>query len=52
MEEGTRVFAPDKDDVVRSGVIVDVLSVMYFIRFDNGTENFVYKVDNRIEKEK
>ena len=27
-----------------AGTIIDVMSVMYFIRFDNGTEDFVFKV--------
>jgi hypothetical protein len=51
MKEGDRVIAPDKHDVLRSGVIVDVLSVMYFVTFDNGTDNYIYKVDKRLEKE-
>lgn len=52
MKEGDRVVAPDKDEVLRVGTIIDVLSVMYFITFDNGTNNFVYKVDKRLTKEK
>lgn len=48
MKERDRVIAPDKDEVCRTGTIVDVLSVMYFVEFDDGTDNFVYKVDKRL----
>ena len=51
MREGDRVIAPDKEDVLRSGVIQDELTVMYFITFDNGTDNFVYKVDKRLHRD-
>lgn len=45
IEEGTRVVAPNplKNEQVEAGTIVDVLSVMYFIKFDTGDESFVYK---------
>ena len=48
--EGTRVLAPGKDDIVKPGVIVDELSVMYFIEFDDGTDNFVYKVERQLRR--
>lgn len=43
---GCRVTAPNpkRSDEVMAGTIIDVMSVMYFIRFDNGTEDFVFKV--------
>ena len=50
LPEGTRVLAPGKDDIVKPGVIVDELSVMYFIEFDDGTDNFVYKVDRQLRR--
>lgn len=49
--EGMRVIAPDKNEVLRPGVVVDILNVMCYIVFDNGTDNFVYLVDKRIETE-
>ena len=51
LKEGDRVVGPDYTDYIRSGVIVDVLTVMYFIRYDNGSECFVYKVDKRLAPE-
>lgn len=49
--EGERIVGPDYDDELRSGVVVDVLSVMLFVRYDNGSECFVYKVDKRLRRE-
>ena len=44
--EGTRVCAPnDKAGEEQHGVIVDNLTVMYFIKFDNGDEAFLYKAE-------
>ena len=43
-------MAPGKDEVVKPGVVVDALSVMYFIEFDDGTDNFVYKVDRQLKE--
>lgn len=38
---GDRVVAPYKDNREdKSGVITDVLSAMYFIDFDDGTQDF------------
>ena len=53
-KEGDRVTAPyDRDGTgqLKSGKIQDVLSVMYFIHFDDGTEDFYYKVDANVRKE-
>jgi hypothetical protein len=50
VSKGDRVQAPDKDGVVMEGQVVDELNVMYFIMFDNGTDNFVYKADRNLTK--
>lgn len=43
---GTRVTAPHaKRGGIYSGVIVDNLSVMYYIRFDCGRHDFVFKAE-------
>jgi hypothetical protein len=44
-EEGDRVVAqnPRRQDQEYPGIVVDVLSVMYYIQFDNGDEEFVYQ---------
>jgi hypothetical protein len=49
-KQGDRVSAPAKDGSVQDGVIVDVLSVMYYITFDDGTDNWVYHVDRNLTK--
>lgn len=43
--EGDRVIAqnPRRQDQEYPGTIIDVLSVMYYIAFDNGDEEFVYQ---------
>ena len=43
---GSRVTAPNpkRSDEVMAGTIIDVMSVMYFIEFDNGQSDFVFKV--------
>ena len=51
-EVGTRVYAPNGDDVVKSGRIRIVLTSMYFVEFDDGTEDYCYKVDKRLQKVK
>jgi hypothetical protein len=45
LETGQRVVAPHPkyNDEPRTGVVQDNLSVMYFIKFDDGSEDFVYK---------
>jgi hypothetical protein len=45
LTEGTRVLAPhpQDEDRMHKGTITDDLSVMYFIEFDDGTEDFVFK---------
>ena len=47
-EAGDRVSAPYKDGVIKDGKIVDVLDVMMFIKFDDGTETFCYKADRNL----
>ena len=44
--EGTRMRAPNPraGDEMQDMEVLDVLSVMYFVRFDSGNEEFVYKV--------
>lgn len=46
--EGTRVTAPcsKMEDEVLPGVIVDNLSAMYYIAFDCGTEDYVFKAQD------
>lgn len=46
--EGTRVSAPHPkhDGERQEGVIRDNLSVMYFIKFDDGSAEFVYKAED------
>ena len=52
LKPGTRVLAPNqKMGGVGTGVIVDSLNTMYFIKFDDGTEDFVFK-EQHIELEK
>lgn len=48
MTEGDRVIAPDKNDKCRPAVIENDLSTMYFVVFDDSTDNFVNKTDTRI----
>ena len=48
VEAGERVSAPAKDGSIQEGVVVDVLTVMLFIEFDRGGENFVYKADRNL----
>lgn len=45
--EGTRVTAPNprRDGETMEGVVQDNLSVMYFVKFDNGDSEFVYKAE-------
>jgi hypothetical protein len=45
--EGSRVTAPNprKSGEIEAGIILDNLSAMYFIRFDRGTEDFVFKAE-------
>ena len=50
LDEGDRVVALGYDDVARQGVITDVLTVMYFITFDDGTEAFVFKADRNLSE--
>ena len=51
-EKGTRVMAPnpyEEDSRMEQGVITDVLSIMYVIKFDSSThEAFVFKAE-RVE---
>ena len=47
IEEGQRIR--DKD-TGQEGVITDVLSVMYFVTFDDGTERFYFIHDNAVEE--
>lgn len=49
-EVGDKVIAPAKDGRVKDGMIIDDLSVMYYIVFDDGTNNYVYKVDRNLTK--
>jgi len=48
LDKGTRVLAQGYDGLTRPGVVTDVLNVMYFITFDDGTEAFVFKVDRNL----
>tara|TARA_R110000765_G_scaffold365530_1_gene455687 strand:- start:382 stop:555 length:174 start_codon:yes stop_codon:yes gene_type:complete len=50
VEAGERVSAPYKDGVIKDGKIVDVLDVMMFIKFDDGTETFCYKADRNLKR--
>ena len=50
LTEGDRVYAPDKDDIIQRGVLEDDLSVQWFVRFEDGSDNFVWKTDRRIHK--
>jgi len=44
LEQGDRVMAPNiKRGGIYSGEIIDVLSIMYYIHFDCGAYDFVYK---------
>lgn len=48
---GTRVIAPNsKRGGMYSGIIIDNLSVMYYIHFDCGTYEFVFKAQQVSEE--
>ena len=46
--EGTRVSAPHPkhDGERQEGVVLNNLSVMYFIKFDDGTSEFLFKAED------
>ena len=44
LKEGTKIIAPNHSNGSREpGVIVDNLITMYFIKYENETEGFVFK---------
>ena len=45
LTEGDTVTGPNykSGDVIMTGVIIDVLSTMFFVEFDDGTEDFIFK---------
>ena len=50
MKVGDKVRATAKDGSVQDGVVVDVLTVMLFIKFDDGSDNFCYKADRNLKR--
>ena len=55
LEQGDRVMAPNvKRGGIYSGEIIDVLSVMYYVHFDCGAYDFIYKAQQitKIPEEK
>ena len=50
IRKGDKVSAPYKGDVDnKPGIVVDIMSMMVYIKFDDGTEDFVDKKDKRLK---
>ena len=48
--EGSKVYAPDYNEVVREAKVIDCLSALLFVEFlDDGGSAFVSRTDKRLK---
>ena len=47
--EGARVIAPKMDGSIEEGVVLDSMSSLLFIKFEEGLGEFVFRSDARLE---